>query len=548
LLAVLKAGASYVPLDVKYPVERFRRILQDFGAKLVLVSDEHSIAVPSGAERVVLRQVQSTISRQPATDPPDTHTAEDLAYVIYTSGSTGEPKGVAVPHRAVVRLVKETNYASFGPDEVFLQFAPLSFDASTFEIWGALLNGSRLELFPPDFDSIEQLVAVINRVKVTTLWLTAGLFHEVVDGHLEGLREVRQLLAGGDVLSVPHILKVLEHLPHCRLINGYGPTENTTFSCCYTFPRDWRGTSAPIGTPISNTQAYILDEHLQPVPVGIPGELCVAGDGLARGYLNSESLTREKFVSNPFCSGAKLYRTGDRARYREDGVIEFLGRPDDQVKVNGFRIHLSEVEAELLQLPGVRQAAVLAQPDGAGARQLTAFVAADSDLGTSAWRKAAAQRLPSYMVPRRIMPISALPLTANGKVDRRALAEWGRPLKESDRTEASATGGANPREVGGPMQEKVIQVWQEILGCDDIGPDDNFFDLGGHSLLATRVISRLNHAFQAKLSLASLFSAPTVAALAERLAAAAGRAKADDFLSRQRRGNSSAQGNALGTR
>ena len=307
---------------------------------------------------------------------------EHLAYVIYTSGSTGRPKGVGVPHRAVVRLVKETNYITVTGEDAFLQFAPVAFDASTLELWGSLLNGARLVVMPPGRPSLEELAAVVRGAGVTTLWLTAPLFHLLVEKEVEALRGVRQLLAGGDVLSVPHVRKALDALPDTVVINGYGPTENTTFTCCHRMTRMEQPTGpVPIGRPISNTRVYILDGECNPVPVGVPGELHIGGAGLARGYVNAAGLTAEKFIPDPFGvePGGRLYRTGDLTRYLDDGSVEFLGRIDHQVKVRGFRIELGEVESTLVSHSAVREAVVLAREDTPGERRLVAYVVAERE-------------------------------------------------------------------------------------------------------------------------------------------------------------------------
>jgi len=310
--------------------------------------------------------------------------------VIYTSGSTGRPKGVGVVHRGVVRLVKETNYAELTENDIVLQFAPISFDASTFEIWGCLLNGAKLVVFPPYTPSLKEFGQVLKQYQITTLWLTSDLFQQMVEGHIESLSGVKQLLAGGDILSVPHVKKVLKELPGCRLINGYGPTENTTFTCCYqmTTPEQV-GNSVSIGRPIANTQVYLLDRHLNPVPIGVPGELHIGGDGLARGYFNDSELSAEKFIPNPFSPvlsevegdepGARLYKTGDLARYLPDGNIEFLGRLDHQVKIRGFRIELGEIEAVLGEHPALREAVVMAREDEPCEKRLVAYVVSNQE-------------------------------------------------------------------------------------------------------------------------------------------------------------------------
>ena len=346
MLGILKAGGAYVPLDPNYPIERLAYILSD--AKVsVLLTQQHLVErLSQHSDRVVglnLDTDDRAIAQHSQDNPSNRVMAEHLAYVMYTSGSTGVPKGVSVVHRSVVRLVKETNYAKLSAEEVFLQLAPLAFDASTFEIWGCLLNGGRLVIMPPQTPSLLELGQAVEQHEVTTLWLTASLFHLMVDQQLLKLKNVRQLLAGGDVLSVPHVQRVVEQLPILTLVNGYGPTENTTFTCCCPITQITQvQVSVPVGRPIANTQVYLLDEQLQPVPIGIPGELYISGDGLSRGYLNRPELTALKFLPNPFSDkpGARLYKAEDRARYLSDGNIEFLGRIDNQVKLRGYRIEL----------------------------------------------------------------------------------------------------------------------------------------------------------------------------------------------------------------
>ena len=303
--------------------------------------------------------------------------ANDLAYVMYTSGSTGSPKGVMIPHRGIVRLVSGCNFVGLGPDEVILHLAPLSFDASTFELWGALLNGGKLVIVPAPHPSLDDIAEAIRVNGVTTLWLTAGLFHLMVESRLDGLQPLRQLIVGGDVLSPPHIAKALKALPSCRIINGYGPTENTTFTCCYTIPQNPPPSGPiPIGSAIQNTTVYVLDADRRPVPVGEEGELYAGGAGVALGYLNQPELTAEKFIEDAFApqTGARLYRTGDRVRQRPDGIIEFLGRVDRQIKLSGKRIELDAIEADLRSEETVQDAAVIACVDPAGRRSLAAFV------------------------------------------------------------------------------------------------------------------------------------------------------------------------------
>src|SRR6185369_16911117 len=356
MLGVLKAGAAYVPLDPQYSLERLALMLEDAHAVVVVTSEEEADSLPSQCAQVVMVDTDSEeIEKESGANLAESESREvegdGLAYLIYTSGSTGTPKGVAVTHRGITRLVCETNYASFAADEVFLQLAPASFDASTFEIWGALLNGARLVIMPDGQASLEEIGEALRQYEVTTLWLTAGLFHLMVEEQLEALLGLRQLLSGGDVLGVSQVRRFLEAADgKSRLINGYGPTENTTFTSCHVMTeRSEIWSSVPIGRAVSNTQVYVLDDELQAVPVGVSGELCIGGDGLARGYWRRAEQTAEKFVPNPFGkeTGERLYRTGDLVRYLPDGKLEFIGRRDQQVKLRGFRIELGEIESVL---------------------------------------------------------------------------------------------------------------------------------------------------------------------------------------------------------
>ena len=430
LLGILKAGGAYASLDPASPNERLAYMLDDLRARVVLTQHsltelwqnkivaKESFPLPLG---ICLDRDWGTIARMGSDDLDIEIGSENLAYVSFTSGSTGWPKGVCVPHRGVVRLVKNANYASFSDEEVFMQLAPISFDASTLEIWGCLLNGARLVICPPQTPSLAELAETLERHQVTTVWLTTGLFNQMVEEKPEGLKHLRQILTGGDVLSPTHVRKALAVLDGCRLINGYGPTENTTFTTCYTIPSTFGGQrSIPIGRPISNTQCYILDERLQPVPVGIPGELYAGGDGLALGYLGHPKLTAEKFIPNPFMPGSRLYKTGDLARYLADGNIEFLGRMDFQVKIRGFRVELGEIEAVLGRHPLVRECVVMAREDYPGEKRLAAYIVAHDGADPTAreLRQFLKGKLPDYMAPSVFMRLKALPLTPNGKVDR----------------------------------------------------------------------------------------------------------------------------------
>ncbi|HZH15045.1 MAG TPA: amino acid adenylation domain-containing protein, partial [Archangium sp.] len=515
LLGILKAGGAYVPLDSAYPRERLSFMLEDARPQVLLTTRALLAALPAeGIACVLLDEVHEALAREPTSPVRSGVLPQHLAYIDFTSGSTGRPKGVCIEHRSVLRTVRGIDYAQLTPEHSFLLIAPISFDASTLEVWGPLLNGARLVVFPPHAPGdVLELADVLSRHNVTTLHLTSGLFTQMVDAHLEGLRPVKQLLTGGDVVSAPHVRRVLQEL-RIPVTACYGPTESTLFASCFRMTEPSQpGTSVPIGTPTGNTQVYILDRYQQPVPPGVPGELFIAGDGLARGYLGGSHLTAERFLPNPFSAspGARMYRTGDMARHRQDGVLEFLGRIDNQVKVRGFRVELAEVESALLSHTSVREAVVVAREDSPGLKRLVAYVTGEAQsLGTEALRAFLKQRLPEYMVPSAFVHLASLPLTSHGKVDRKAL-----PSPDS-RPELVQQFVAPRNEV----EQTLTSLWAEVLGLERVGVHDNFFELGGHSLLATQAISRIRGAFSVELPLRDLFDAPTVAALSHRVHAA----------------------------
>ncbi|HVV01588.1 MAG TPA: amino acid adenylation domain-containing protein, partial [Verrucomicrobiae bacterium] len=511
MLGILKAGAAYVPLDPGYPPERLRFMLED-SAAAALITEERLLSVFGGtrAKTICLDRDRASIEAESGADPEIPIRGGDAAYLMYTSGSTGVPKGVVVPHRAINRLVLNTNYISFRSDDRVAQVSNVSFDAATFEVWGALLNGACLVgiptetlLSPPDF------ARELRDLKITTMFLTSAVFNQIAAEAPDAFSRLRTLVAGGEALDAASVRAVLNTSPPARLLNGYGPTENTTFTCWHEIGEVKPGqSSVPIGKPVSNTQVYILDRYLNPVPPGAPGELYAAGDGLAIGYWNSPELNRERFIPNPFGGHEqeRLYKTGDLARRLPSGEIEFLGRVDNQVKLRGFRIELGEVEAALKEHPSVRECVVKIFGGAADKKRLAAYLSPrdGQTADSAALRDFLRGRLPEYMIPSSFTVLDALPLTQNGKVDRAA-------LPEPDQIRLGKERVSPPRD---DVELKLARIWEAVLGVSPIGIQDRFFDLGGHSLLAVRVISQTEKVFGRKLKLATIFQAQTIAELA----------------------------------
>lgn len=516
LLAIVKAGGAYLPLDPDYPAERLRFMLRDSGTALVLTTESLREQVPEGAARRLWLDADSAmIGRAPSSNPTPTATADSLVYVIYTSGSTGRPKGVPNTHRAICNRLDwmQKRYGLAGDDRV-LQKTPLSFDVSVWELFWPLLNGATLVLaLPGGHKDPTYLRELITRRRVTTVhfvpsMLTAFLAEERV----ERCQSLRRVICSGEELPHASATRFFERLD-CELHNLYGPTEAaidvSSWQC--TPERLHELASVPIGRPIQNLTLYVCDAEREPVPVGLAGELHIGGVGLARGYLNRPGLTAERFVPDPFArDGSRLYRTGDLTRFRPDGEIEFLGRIDSQVKIRGQRIELGEIEAVLRAQGGVVDAAVLAREDSPGDKRLVAYVVAQNHgamLSLAQLRNALRLSLPDYMVPSGFVVLDALPLSPNGKLDRSAL-----PAPEAQREVVEEL--VEPRTA---LERAVADVWRDVLGIERIGIDDNFFDLGGHSLVATKLIGRLQRVTPGDArptTVMDLFKQPTVRALA----------------------------------
>ena len=484
-LAILKCAAVYVPLDVNAPVERQAFMVQD-----------------SGAHRVLNTLADLNLDAQSPRNPDLAQSAQSVAYIMYTSGSTGAPKGVQVPHRAISRLVLNNGYADFNErDRVAFASNP-AFDASTLDVWAPLLNGGCVVVVEHAvLLSQAAFASLLQEQAVSVLWMTAGLFHQYADALLPVFRQLRYLIVGGDVLDPQVISRVLQHGKPQHLLNGYGPTEATTFSTTFEITAPAAG-SVPIGRPIANAQAYVLDARQQPLPLGVVGELYIGGAGVANGYLNQPQLTAEKFIPNPFGEGL-LYRTGDLASWQADATLLYQGRSDLQVKIRGFRIEPGEIETCLAAFPGVKDAVVLAREDEPGDKRLVAYYTAQAPLDIQALRAHLQGRLPDYMVPSAYVWLALLPLTANGKLDRKGL-----PVP--DQSALLSRGYEAPE---GEVETLLAQIWQDVLKLERVGRHDHFFELGGHSLLAVSLIERMR---QVGLSadVRVLFSQPSLAALA----------------------------------
>lgn len=503
MLGVLKAGCAYVPLEPSDPQQRLETMLRRAAVSLVIADDTYVSRLPEGIERLSVREIGEEAENH-SHRTVDTF-SEMTAYVMFTSGSVGEPKGVAVPHRAVVRLVRDTSYIPFGPEQVFLLLAPLGFDASTFEIWGPLLNGAKVVIYPEPVPTAAGLESVIREYGITVCWLTAGLFHQFLADRPGCLADLPWVLAGGDVVQ-PEAVQRLLALPGNRtFVNGYGPTENTTFSCCFPVrDSDAIVETVPIGPPIAKTTCYVLDADYQPVPTGVAGELFVGGDGVAHGYVGCSDLTAERFVPDPFRgqAGARMYRTGDRVRERPGGDLEFLGRLDRQVKIRGHRIEPSEIEMTLLRHPAVAQAAVAVTEDPHVGRRLVAYWVPCSDgVDPNELQGFLADRLPATMMPSATVRLEGLPLTRNGKVDYSRL-----PLVAPEPAREISTGAAFVTDT----ELRVAEIWRLTLGRTDVRPDENFFDAGGHSLLLLRVHEQMETLAERKIPLVDLFRFTTI--------------------------------------
>ncbi len=498
-LAILKAGCAFTPIDPAYPPDRILFMADDVEAGLILAG--HNMSVDGlGSRLVCLKDIDT---KQYGTDDlGDLAGPDSMAYVIYTSGSTGQPKGVIINHRGIVRLVTNTNYAEIHPDDNVSFTSNPTFDVSMFDIWGALLNGACLVIFDKEtLLSPAGFASLLEKERVTVLTLTTQLFNLYSLEIPEAFRRVRDVYFAGEAADPNSVRRVLANRPSGRLVNAYGPTENSVYSICYDI-RDVPGDNVPIGRPVSNSTAYVLDEYLCPLPIGAAGEIYVGGDGVARGYHKRPELTAAAFIPDPFAGGdAKLYRTGDTGCYLPDGNIRFIGRRDSQVKIRGFRVEPGEVKAALETHPSVKEAFILAEPH-AGGKRLVAYLTVKGSLEASALKKYLKDILPEYMVPSAFVTMEAFPLTPNGKIDAKAFPKPGTIV---------ARAGAPADE----LEKSLAGIWEEVLGISHIGMQDNFFDMGGHSLTAVRLLAKVDERLKVRLAVNTIFLYPTIGGMAD---------------------------------
>ena len=513
-LAILKAGAAYAPFDPAYPAEHLRYMAEDCRPKLILTDGVDTPTVREIADRHTVSDLHLLLARpakQPSAELPKVE-GGDAAYVMYTSGSTGRPKGVIIPHRGVARLVREQNYVSFLPDDVVLHTATISFDAATFEIWGALLNGCKLVGIGDRTLSLQRIAETIERKRVTVMLLTTGLFHLLVDHRREGFSSLRHVFFGGEVASADHARRFLRANPGCLLTNAYGPTEVTVMASAYTIPPDFPGDEIPIGRSIAHSRVHILDDDLNEQPAGVEGQLAVSGDGLAIGYLNRPDLTAERFVTIRTAEEASIrcYLTGDLAVVDPDGLLHFRGRRDRQIKIDGKRIELDEIEVALRRDPRLADAVVLCHQEKTSKR-IIAYLKPRPPLSAGEEEFAGAilstlrTVLPKHMIPSDAMVLEEFPMNQAGKIDRSKL-----PVPAAEPV-------AVPTAPAVGTEALLRGIWERVLGRAGIGLDQNFFDLGGTSLQLMRVHAAVEEAIGRGVNVVEVFQHPTIRALATRL-------------------------------
>ncbi|WP_420954369.1 bacitracin non-ribosomal peptide synthetase BacA [Bacillus haynesii] len=522
IIGILKAGGAYLPIDPETPKDRIAFMLSDTKAAVLLTQGKAADGIDCEADMIHLDKGASDgFSKEPLGSVND---SGDTAYIIYTSGSTGTPKGVVTPHYSVIRVVQNTNYIDITEDDVILQLSNYSFDGSVFDIFGALLNGASLVMIEKEaLLNINRLGSAINDEKVSVMFITTALFNMIADIHVDCLSNLRKILFGGERASIPHVRKVLDHVGRDKLIHVYGPTESTVYATYYFINEiDDEAETIPIGSPLANTSVLIMDEAGKLLPIGVPGELCIAGDGLSKGYLNREELTAEKFIPHPFVAGERLYKTGDLAKWLPDGNIEFIGRIDHQVKIRGFRIELGEIESRLEMHEDINETIVTVREDEENRPYICAYMTAKREIPVEELRGFLEEKLPDYMIPAYFVKLDKLPLTKNGKVDRKALPEPDRRMGAESEYEA-------PRN---ETEEKLAAVWQDVLHVEKAGIHDHFAQMGGHSLHAMELIAKIKEKMNVEIPLHQLFKLATIKELSTFIEANQQEDKEDGLVTR----------------
>ncbi len=509
ILGVVKAGAAYIPIDEEFPKQRIEYMLKDSGSKILLGHKSKVEHLDLNVDKVFLED--DLIKNCSEVIPASKNMPDNLVYIIYTSGSTGNPKGVAIEHRGIVNLVKSMDYMKLGYEDKMFQCGSLSFDVTAMQIWTTLLSGSAFHIeYKELILDLNKFEEYIKKNKITTMLMPTALFNQIGQERVTLFETMKNLIIIGEVLSPKAVTKVFGTYPDINLIDGYGPTENSVLSTTYTVDENWTKYKAiPVGRPLPNSTVYILDKDNKLLPIGVTGELCVGGDGVARGYLNREDLNKEKFIENPYIKGERIYKTGDLARWLPDGNIDFLGRMDYQVKIRGYRIELGEIERELLKNEEIKETVVVDRKDENGDKYLCAFIVAvdEKKLDINEVKEKLSNQIPSYMLPTYIVQLESMPLNQNRKIDRKA-------LPEIDLSQVDTEYVAPPRN---EMEEKICKIYSEILGIKKIGIKNNFFQMGGHSLKAIGVVSKLKKELQLKVEVSNIFNYPTVEELSNYL-------------------------------
>ncbi|WP_027338802.1 non-ribosomal peptide synthetase [Halonatronum saccharophilum] len=504
--AIIKSGATYLPIEPNYPRERIEYMLEDSKAKVILGHINLINKLEYGGK--IIDITEKNLYKGDKANLENLNSPNDIVYIIYTSGTTGRPKGILTTHYNISRVVKNTNYININSNDRILQLSNYAFDGSTFDIYGAFLNGAKLVMITQDkLLEVDKLAKLIKREKITIFFVTTALFNILADNHLKQLKGVRKILFGGERISVPHARKALDYLGKDKLIHVYGPTETTVYATYYYINEiDKEADNIPIGSPIANTEVYILDENNKSQPIGVPGELCIAGDGLAKGYLNRPEKTAEVFVDNTFSEG-KMYRTGDLVKMLDDGNIEFIGRIDHQVKIRGFRIELGEIQSKLLEYFAIKEAIIIAKGEKGSVDYLCAYITGNRDLTVAELRKFLSKDLPDYMVPSYFIQLDKMPLTQNGKIDRNKLPE----------PDGTLNTGVKYLAPESEIEKKLIRICESILRVKKIGMNDDLLALGGDSLKLISLANKIYKEMSIKVSLKEIIARTKLKELVEYL-------------------------------